>query len=62
VRDYLDVGSWQLVGKFTEVESGKHAARPELPKSIELAASGSSSLDDDILVTVEHTIRRRAWA
>jgi DNA invertase Pin-like site-specific DNA recombinase len=34
VRDYLDGGSWQLVGEFTEVESGKHAARPELAKAL----------------------------
>jgi DNA invertase Pin-like site-specific DNA recombinase len=36
VRDYLDGGSWQLVGEFTEVESGKHAARPELAKALAL--------------------------
>ena len=34
VRDYLDGGSWQLVGEFIEVESGKHAARPELAKAL----------------------------
>jgi DNA invertase Pin-like site-specific DNA recombinase len=34
VRDYLDGGSWQLVGEFTEVESGKHAARPKLAKAL----------------------------
>jgi hypothetical protein len=34
VRDYLVGGSWQLVSEFTEVESGKHAARPELAKAL----------------------------
>src|SRR5262249_48083174 len=34
VREYLDGGSWHLVGEFTEVESGKHAAPPELAKAL----------------------------
>jgi hypothetical protein len=29
VMNYLNGGSWQLVG-FTEVESGKHSDRPQL--------------------------------
>jgi DNA invertase Pin-like site-specific DNA recombinase len=36
VRDYLDGGAWQLVGEFTEIESGKHNARPELAKALAL--------------------------
>lgn len=36
VRDYLDGGSWELVGEFEEVESGKHAARPALARAMEL--------------------------
>jgi hypothetical protein len=34
VRDRLDGGSWQLVGEYTEVESGRHKARPELAKAL----------------------------
>jgi DNA invertase Pin-like site-specific DNA recombinase len=34
VADYLNGGSWELVGEFQEVESGKNAARPELQKAL----------------------------
>jgi DNA invertase Pin-like site-specific DNA recombinase len=32
--DYLDGGTWELVGEFTEIESGKHSNRPELTKAL----------------------------
>jgi DNA invertase Pin-like site-specific DNA recombinase len=32
--NYLNGGRWTLVGEFTEVESGKHANRPELEKAL----------------------------
>jgi DNA invertase Pin-like site-specific DNA recombinase len=34
VMNYLDGGSWQLVGEFTEVESGKHSDRPQLAAAV----------------------------
>ena len=34
VMHYLDGGSWQLVGEFTEVESGKHSDRPQLAAAV----------------------------
>jgi DNA invertase Pin-like site-specific DNA recombinase len=35
VDDYLNGGPWQLVGEFTEIESGKRSDRPELEKALE---------------------------
>jgi DNA invertase Pin-like site-specific DNA recombinase len=35
VADYLKGGAWDLVGEFTEVESGKKSDRPELRTTIE---------------------------
>lgn len=37
VREYLDGGRWTLVKEFTEVESGKVNARPQLEKALHLA-------------------------
>jgi DNA invertase Pin-like site-specific DNA recombinase len=34
VVDYLNGGRWSLVAEFTEIESGKNDARPELAKAI----------------------------
>lgn len=36
VRSYLNGGEWELIGEFTEIESGKHADRPELVKALEV--------------------------
>jgi DNA invertase Pin-like site-specific DNA recombinase len=37
VTNYLNGGSWKIVGEFTEVESGKRADRPELDKALAAA-------------------------
>jgi DNA invertase Pin-like site-specific DNA recombinase len=34
VLDYLNGGSWTLAGEYTEVESGKHADRPQLTAAL----------------------------
>ncbi|WP_024922006.1 MULTISPECIES: recombinase family protein [unclassified Afipia] len=35
VRGYLNGGTWDLVGEFTEVESGKNNSRPELARALD---------------------------
>lgn len=37
VLQYLNGGSWDLIGEYTEVESGKNTERPELQKALEFA-------------------------
>src|SRR5438552_16543929 len=34
VLNYLNGGNWQLVGEFTEVESGKDSDRPQLAAAL----------------------------
>jgi len=34
VLDYLDGGKWELLGEFTEIETGKRNRRPELERAI----------------------------
>ncbi len=44
VADYLNGGGWELLAEFTEVESGKHADRPELAKALHRAKVTGSTL------------------
>jgi DNA invertase Pin-like site-specific DNA recombinase len=37
VAAYLNGGDWQIVGEFTEIESGRRADRPELDKALAAA-------------------------
>ena len=37
VRNYLNGGDWELVGEYTDIESGKNDDRPELAKAIAAA-------------------------
>jgi Resolvase, N terminal domain len=44
VQNYLDGGTWELVGEFTEVESGRKSARPELAKALALCKNRKATL------------------
>ena len=35
VQNYLNGGTWELVGEFTEVESGRKSERSELAKALD---------------------------
>lgn len=44
VMNYLNGGSWDLVGEFTEVESGRRKDRPQLIKALEAARKAKATL------------------
>jgi DNA invertase Pin-like site-specific DNA recombinase len=44
VLNYLNGGTWQLVGEFTEVESGRKTERPELAKALALCRKHNATL------------------
>jgi DNA invertase Pin-like site-specific DNA recombinase len=44
VREYLNGGSWELVVELTEIESGKHADRPELAVALEACRKHKAKL------------------
>src|SRR6476661_5437565 len=37
VKTYLNGGDWQIVGEFTEIESGKRSDRPALEQALAAA-------------------------
>ena len=44
VETYLNGGSWELVGEYTEIESGKRADRPELAQALEACRKQKAKL------------------
>jgi DNA invertase Pin-like site-specific DNA recombinase len=44
VRDYLNGGTWSLIGEFTEIESGKRDERPELEKALTICKRQKAKL------------------
>lgn len=44
VREYLNGGSWELVGELTEVESGKRNSRPKLAEALRLCRVYNATL------------------
>jgi DNA invertase Pin-like site-specific DNA recombinase len=45
VVDFLNGGPWEVLGEYTEIESGKHADRPELRKAL-ARRTGSTVLSE----------------
>ena len=46
VAERLDGGRWQIVGEFTEIESGKRASRPQLEAAIAACKKHKAKLVD----------------
>jgi len=44
VKRYLNGGSWEIIGEFTEIESGRKGRRPELDAAIALAKKSKATL------------------
>ena len=44
VQNYLDGGTWELVGEFTEVESGRKSERPALAEALALCRKHKATL------------------
>jgi DNA invertase Pin-like site-specific DNA recombinase len=44
IMDYLNGGSWKLVGEFVEVESGKDSDRPQLAAALEACRKQKAKL------------------
>jgi DNA invertase Pin-like site-specific DNA recombinase len=58
VEDYLNGGTWSLVGKFTEVESGKRNQRPELEKALAVCKRNRAKL---VIAKIDRLSRNLAF-
>ena len=53
VINYLNGGTWELVGEFVEVESGKHSDRPRLAEALQACRKHRAKL----VIRFEHRSR-----
>jgi DNA invertase Pin-like site-specific DNA recombinase len=44
VKDYLNGGSWNLVGEFTEIKSGRNADQPKLQEALAMCRGYRAAL------------------
>lgn len=58
VADYLNGGSWKLLGEFVEVESGRRADRPEFEKALAMCRAHRAAL---IVAKVDRLARSQSF-
>lgn len=58
VADYLNGGSWKLVGEFVEVESGRRADRPAFEKALALCRAHRAAL---VVAKVDRLARSQSF-
>lgn len=58
VADYLNGGSWKLLGEFVEVESGRRADRPEFEKALAMCRAHRAAL---VVAKVDRLARSQSF-
>ena len=58
IKNYLNGGNWELIGEFSEVESGKNNHREELQKAIALCRKSKAKL---IIAKLDRLARNAAF-
>src|SRR6185369_16291105 len=58
VQNFLNGGTWELIGEFAEVESGKRKQRPELDKAIALCRRTGARL---VIAKLDRLARNAAF-